>query len=65
MKECNPEGPLMIYISKMLPSNDSARFFAFGRVFSGTVHSGMNVRIQGPDYVPGEKKDVYVKGITG
>ena len=65
MQSCDPDGPLMIYISKMLPSTDKSRFFAFGRVFSGNVQSGMNVRIQGPDYVPGTKKDLYVKAITG
>ena len=29
--------PLMVFISKMVPMNDSGRFYAFGRVFSGTV----------------------------
>jgi translation elongation factor EF-G len=32
-------------------------------VFSGTVKTGMKVRILGPNYVPGEKKDLYVKSI--
>jgi len=35
------------------------RFVAFGRVFSGTVKSGQKVRILGPNYVPGEKTDVW------
>ncbi|EPR80094.1 Translation elongation factor 2 [Spraguea lophii 42_110] len=58
----DPEGPLMMYVSKMVPSNDS-RFIAFGRVFSGTIKQGMKVRIQGPDYVPGGKEDLYIKQI--
>ena len=37
------------------------RFFAFGRVFSGTVAAGMKVRILGPNYIPGQKKDLYIK----
>ncbi|MFS7915115.1 putative translation protein, beta-barrel domain superfamily [Helianthus anomalus] len=38
-------------------------FFAFGRVFDGKVSTGLKVRIMGPNYVPGEKKDMYVKGV--
>jgi elongation factor 2 len=34
IRDCNPDGPLMLYISKMVPS-DKTRFNAFGRVFSG------------------------------
>ena len=57
IRDCNssPDAPLMMYISKMVPSSDRGRFFAFGRVFSGTIKAGTNVRIQGPDYTPGAK----------
>lgn len=60
---CNPNGPLMMYISKMIPTNEKGRFYAFGRVFSGTVSTGQEVRIQGPDYTPGRKNDLHVKKI--
>ncbi|ORY75794.1 elongation factor 2 [Protomyces lactucae-debilis] len=60
---CDPKGPLMLYVSKMVPTNDKGRFFAFGRVFSGTVKSGLKVRIQGPNYEPGSKSDLYIKAI--
>jgi len=40
MRACNPKGPLMMYVSKMVPTTDRNRFFAFGRVFSGTIESG-------------------------
>lgn len=40
MRKCDPEGPLMIYISKMVKTTEKGRFYAFGRVFSGTVKSG-------------------------
>jgi len=33
VKACDPEGPLMMYVSKMVPTTDKGRFYAFGRVF--------------------------------
>jgi elongation factor 2 len=63
MRNCDPNGPLMIYVSKMVMSNEKGRFFAFGRVFSGTAKSGQKVRIMGPSYVPGKKTDLFVKNI--
>jgi len=63
IKKCDPHGPLMMYVSKMVPSSDGSRFFAFGRVFSGIVRSGQTVRILGPDYSPGEKRDLHLKKV--
>ena len=60
---CDPKGPLMLYVSKMVPTSDKGRFYAFGRVFSGTVKSGLKVRIQGPNYQPGGKTDLFIKAI--
>jgi elongation factor 2 len=60
---CDKEGELCIFISKMVPTNDKGRFYAFGRVFAGTVSTGQKVRIQGPNYVPGSKNDLNVKNI--
>ena len=53
----------MVFISKMIPTNDKGRFYAFGRVFSGTVATGQKVRIMGPNYVPGGKADLNIKNI--
>jgi len=63
IRDCDPKGPLMLYVSKMVPTSDKGRFYAFGRVFSGTVKSGLKVRIQGPNYIPGKKDDLFVKAI--
>merc|ERR1712227_697350 len=46
----------MLYVSKMVPTSDKGRFYAFGRVFAGTVK-------QGPNYQPGKKDDLFVKSI--
>ncbi|KAL9647150.1 hypothetical protein ABK040_004866 [Willaertia magna] len=59
VKSCDPNGPLMMYVSKMVPTSDKGRFFAFGRVFAGKVRTGMKSRIMGPNYEPGKKEDLY------
>ncbi len=63
IKNCDPKAPLMMYISKMVPSTDKGRFYAFGRVFSGSVSTGLKVRIMGPNFVHGKKEDLYLKPI--
>eukprot|EP00727_Mastigamoeba_balamuthi_P013013 m51a1_g8334 putative elongation factor 2 (841) ;mRNA; f:170406-173042 len=63
IRACDPDGPLLMYVSKMVPTDSKGRFFAFGRVFSGTVRTGAQVRILGPEYVHGGKEDVHVKGV--
>ncbi|KAG0440632.1 Elongation factor 2 [Dictyocoela muelleri] len=56
------DDPVIMYVSKMVPYTDN-RFIAFGRVFAGVLKPGMKVRIQGPDYEPGSKNDLYLKNI--
>lgn len=63
IKNCDPQAPLCLYVSKMVPTVDKGRFYAFGRVFSGIVETGQKVRIMGPNYVPGKKEDLYNKSI--
>ena len=63
IRECDPNGPLMIYISKIVPG-EKGRFYSFGRVFSGTVTAGHKVRIMGPEYRPDSKNDLYIKSVT-
>eukprot|EP01054_Gregarina_sp_Poly1_P003603 Gregarina_sp_Poly_1__3602@NODE_2058_length_2749_cov_1168_200224_g1328_i0_p1_GENE_NODE_2058_length_2749_cov_1168_200224_g1328_i0NODE_2058_length_2749_cov_1168_200224_g1328_i0_p1_ORF_typecomplete_len841_score100_98GTP_EFTU/PF00009_27/3_1e53GTP_EFTU/PF00009_27/2_6e03EFG_IV/PF03764_18/81EFG_IV/PF03764_18/1_5e24EFG_II/PF14492_6/6e25EFG_C/PF00679_24/2_3e19GTP_EFTU_D2/PF03144_25/8_7e13MMR_HSR1/PF01926_23/0_00071RF3_C/PF16658_5/0_09SRPRB/PF09439_10/0_079_NODE_2058_length_2749_cov_1168_200224_g1328_i0136 len=63
IRNCDPNGPLMMYVSKMVPTSDKGRFYAFGRVFSGTIATGQKVRILGPGYQPGHKEDLNIKNI--
>ena len=60
MKACNPEGPLMMYISKMVPTTDKGRFYAFGRVFSGKIATGQKTRIMGPNFTPGKLSLIHI-----
>jgi elongation factor 2 len=55
---CDKDGPLMVFISKMVPNSDYSRFYAFGRVFSGTLKKSESVTILRPNYEPGKKHDM-------
>jgi elongation factor 2 len=63
IQKCDRDGPLMMYVSKMVPTSEKGRFYAFGRIYSGIVSTGQTVRIYGPDYVQGKKTDLFIKKI--
>lgn len=63
MRNCDPKGPLMVYISKMIPL-DNSRFAAFGRIFSGTIGSGQKIKIMGANYKHGYNNDMFVKSVS-
>ena len=62
MENCDPNGPLCIYISKMIPIGGE-RLAAYGRIFSGTIKSGEKVRIMGTNYKAGNKNELYEKNV--
>jgi elongation factor 2 len=43
MENCDPEGPTMVFISKLFPVGQN--FVALGRIFSGTIKVGDKVKI--------------------
>ena len=59
IETCDPDGELVIYISKMIPTGVGGTFYSFGRVFSGTVRPGQRVSILGANYEPGSKTDCF------
>lgn len=63
IRACDPDGPLVVYISKLVPPPEgfekSTRFFAFGRVFSGTLRMGTKVNIMGAAYEHGGTTDLF------
>merc|ERR1719410_1691177 len=63
VQNCDQQGPMSMYVSKMVPTSEKGRFYAFGRVFSGAIKTGQEIRILGPDFEMGKKKDLYVKKV--
>jgi len=63
IRNCDAEAEPHMYISKMVPTSEKGRFYAFGRVFAGTIKTGQSVRICLPDYEVGKKKGLYIKKI--
>merc|ERR1719410_2835063 len=63
VQNCDQQGPMSMYVSKMVPTSEKGRFYAFGRVFSGTIKTGQEIRILGPDFQMGKKKDLFVKKV--
>lgn len=57
IKNCDPNGPLVFYVSKMVPDG-AGHYFAFGRVFSGTLQPGMTCYVPaGQSTPPGKSTD--------
>ncbi|KAJ1491028.1 translation protein, partial [Baffinella frigidus] len=61
MRMCDPQSPLILYISRMVPSADKGRFIAWGRVFSGSMKARARARIMGPNYRHGGSEDLQLK----
>ena len=62
MENCDTNGPLCIYISKIILINDG-RLAAYGRIFPGTLKTGKKIRIMGTNYKAGHKTELYEKNV--
>eukprot|EP00123_Amoebidium_parasiticum_P017644 comp23931_c0_seq1/m.42254 comp23931_c0_seq1/g.42254 ORF comp23931_c0_seq1/g.42254 comp23931_c0_seq1/m.42254 type:complete len:789 (-) comp23931_c0_seq1:227-2593(-) len=64
MLACDPDGPLVINVTKLFPSEDGAIFFAWGRIISGTVEKGQQVRVLGEAYTLEDDEDMKVETVA-
>lgn len=60
LEACDPAGPLCINIVKLFNNEMDDCFYAFGRVISGTLHEGQEVKVMGENYNLEEEEDVVV-----
>jgi U5 small nuclear ribonucleoprotein component len=58
MQKCDTEGPVMVQITKLYQTTDAQSFRAFGRIMSGTVQKGMEVKVLGEGYSPEDEEDM-------
>jgi U5 small nuclear ribonucleoprotein component len=65
MRACDAAGTLVVNVVKLIPSPDGARFFALGRVMSGTLVAGQAVRVLGESYTAEDAEDVASASVTG
>ncbi len=63
MIRCDSQGPLMINVVKLYSSADGASFRAFGRVYSGSVRVGQEVRVLGESYSADDDEDMAVQEV--
>ncbi|CAB3978299.1 116 kDa U5 small nuclear ribonucleo component-like [Paramuricea clavata] len=57
------QGPLMIHTTKQYPSRDATAFHVLGRVLSGTVYAGQQVKILGENYTLEDEEDSRIGNI--
>ena len=56
--------PLMMHITKLIPSSDGQSFSAFGRIYSGTITPLQKVKVLGEDYSPEDDEDMASATVT-
>uniref|UniRef100_A0A0K2U2M1 116 kDa U5 small nuclear ribonucleoprotein component n=1 Tax=Lepeophtheirus salmonis TaxID=72036 RepID=A0A0K2U2M1_LEPSM len=57
MLDCDSEGSLMVHTTKQYPTDDTTCFHVFGRVFSGRLRAGMDIRLLGENYTMFDEED--------
>jgi len=57
MVDCNQDGRLMVHTTKQYPTEDTTCFHVLGRVMSGTLHAGQEVRLLGENYTVFDEED--------
>lgn len=60
ISQCDSNGVLYLHTTKNYPTPDANSFHVFGRVISGTLHSGDEVKILGESYSIQDEEDCRV-----
>ncbi len=59
--KCDAKGPLCVNIVKLIYNESNGSFYSFGRIISGTIKRGEEVKVLGEGYTVEEEEDVIVK----
>ena len=62
--KCDQDGPVVVQITKLFNTPDAMGFNSFGRVMSGTVKPGQQVRVLGEGYTIDDEEDMTVSTIA-
>ena len=54
------QGALVVHTTKQYPTEDCTTFLVFGRVFSGTLYAGQDVKVLGENYTLTDEEDSRV-----
>jgi len=57
MLACDQEGRLMVHTTKQYPTEDTTCFHVLGRIMSGTLYAGQEVRLLGENYTVFDEED--------
>lgn len=57
MSKCDPDGPLVVQITKLYNNTDATGFDAFGRIMSGTAYPDTQVQVLGESYSLDDPED--------
>uniref|UniRef100_A0A0R3RWB3 Tr-type G domain-containing protein n=1 Tax=Elaeophora elaphi TaxID=1147741 RepID=A0A0R3RWB3_9BILA len=60
LMKCDADGPLMVHTTKNYATSDATSFHVFGRVISGTLYAGQDVRILGESYSIQDEEDCRI-----
>ncbi|KAK9464868.1 P-loop containing nucleoside triphosphate hydrolase protein [Lipomyces arxii] len=61
---CNQEGPVVVNITKLFSKSDASEFYSFGRVLSGTLKTGDQIRVLGEGYSLDDEEDMAYATIS-
>ncbi|EGG17824.1 U5 small nuclear ribonucleoprotein subunit [Cavenderia fasciculata] len=65
LKKCDPNGPLVVYVTKLLTNDAGTGFDCLGRVLSGTVRRSSEVRVLGERYsIDTNEEDLVLEELT-
>jgi U5 small nuclear ribonucleoprotein component len=64
MLACDANGPLMVHVTKLYPTDDARAFVALGRVVSGTLRLGDRLRVMGENYSADDVEDMALADVT-